>query len=129
MHWKKTIITIGATAVLLLVCSLVVTIWIPFLSSVRVVFGGAFVVLLPGFAWTYVFWREKEIDGIGRFTLSIVLSLTLVPLMVFLLNKIGIRITSASAAVEICVLTIVGFAVTWWSERHTKTSELQRSTH
>jgi LPXTG-motif cell wall-anchored protein len=54
----------------------------------RLVFGGAFVLVTPGLAWSYVFFARKEIDWIERTALSLGLSLALVPIAVFWLNWI-----------------------------------------
>ena len=43
-------------------------------------------VFLPGFVWSYVLFKEREIDFFERIVLSFGLSLLLVPLPVFILN-------------------------------------------
>jgi uncharacterized membrane protein len=44
------------------------------------------VLFLPGFVWSYVFFKEREIDFIERIVLSFGLSTMLVPLTVYILN-------------------------------------------
>ena len=56
------------------------------LEVLRLIFGGLFVLFVPGFAWSYVFFKRKNIDGIERIALSFGLSIALVPLSVFWLN-------------------------------------------
>ncbi|MDP2729991.1 MAG: DUF1616 domain-containing protein [Dehalococcoidales bacterium] len=56
------------------------------LEVLRMFFGGLFVLFLPGFAWSYVFFAKKNIDWIERAALSFGISIALVPLAVFWLN-------------------------------------------
>jgi len=63
-------------------------------ESFRLVFGSAFMLFLPGFVLTWIFWDKGEISHLERFMLSLVFSIAIVPLFVFLLNKIGILITT-----------------------------------
>ncbi len=78
------------------------------LQSFRIVFGSVFLLFLPGYIWSFVFWKKKEIDFIERFALSLALSLTLVPLIVYTLNRIGVRITLWNSIIEISGLILVG---------------------
>jgi len=76
------------------------------LSTVRAVLGVILVFFLPGFAWTFVFFRQLTI--IERIALAIGLSIALVTLGVIAANVLlGIRITGSNALVIILVLTIV----------------------
>jgi uncharacterized membrane protein len=75
-----------------------------FLEGLRLVFGGIFILLAPGFAWSYVFFRHRKIDWIERLALSFGLSIALVPLAVFWLNWIfDMKITLLSSS-----LTVIG---------------------
>ena len=57
-----------------------------FAEVLRVVFGSIYVLFLPGFVWSYVFFRKGEIDGTERIALSFGLSIALVPLLTFWMN-------------------------------------------
>jgi len=77
------------------------------LSLFRIVFGSVFVLFIPGFAWTYLFFDRDEIDVVERIALSFGLSIALVPLSVFYLNYLfGVRITLVNCAIIISVLTL-----------------------
>ena len=77
------------------------------LSLFRIVFGSVFVLFIPGFTWTYLFFDRDEIDVIERIALSFGLSIALVPLSVFYLNYLfGVRITLVNCAIIIIVLTL-----------------------
>lgn len=76
----------------------------------RIFFGSVFILFLPGYTWSYVFFKKDEIDLIGRIALSFGLSIALVPLVVFWLNwllKIRINLVSVTAV----ILGLIGCAV------------------
>jgi uncharacterized membrane protein len=80
------------------------------LSLFRIAFGSVFVLFIPGFAWTYLFFDRDEIDVVERIALSFGLSIALVPLSVFYLNYFfGVRITLVNCAIIISMLTLVPF--------------------
>lgn len=83
----------------------------PFLESVpivRAILGFILVLFLPGFAWTFVFFKRININLIERVTLSFALSIVLVTLSLLLLNVlIGIEITGFNSALTIIVITIL----------------------
>jgi len=75
----------------------------------RVIFGSAFVLFLPGFVWSYVFFEKGKIDEIERIALSFGLSIALVPLTVFWLNwifKVKINLINTS----LVILALIGIA-------------------
>ena len=84
---------------------------VPFLDSlplIRAVLGFILVFFLPGFAWTLVFFRGKQINAVERLVLSIALSLAMVTLSILALNKlVGMRITGANAILTILVITVI----------------------
>lgn len=62
------------------------------LDGLRIFLGAMFILFLPGFAWSFVFF--SEIDWVERVALSFGLSIAIVPLAVFWLNWIfDVRIT------------------------------------
>ena len=80
------------------------------LSIIRAILGFIVVFFLPGFAWTLVFF--KQINVIERVALSFGLSIALVTLSLFFLNKvIGMGITGFNASLAIIVITILPIAV------------------
>ena len=105
----KTIYRWLITLASLLVISMILTIFeLNFLESLRIVFGGFYVLFLPGYFLTHLFFPKKlnnkeGIDFIERLALSFALSIAIVPLIVFYLNLIGMKINTLSA-----FLTILG---------------------
>ena len=85
----------------------------PFLERVavlRAILGFILVFFLPGFAWTFIFF--KKISVIERVTLSFALSIAIVTLSILLLNVIfGMRITGFNSVLVIILVIIVPVAV------------------
>ena len=78
------------------------------LDGLRLFFGGLFVLFVPGFAWSYVFFTKKNIDWIERVALSFGLSIALVPLCVFWLNfLLHVKITLLNTSLIVCGLTAI----------------------
>ncbi|PPA78865.1 MAG: hypothetical protein C00003105_01040 [ANME-2 cluster archaeon HR1] len=78
------------------------------ISLLRMVLGSIFVLFIPGFAWSFAFFKKEEIDVIERITLSFGLSIALVPLSVFYLNYLfHIKINAVNSFLVIIVLTVI----------------------
>ncbi len=76
------------------------------LEGLRLFFGSVFILFLPGFAWSYIFFARKNIDWIERIALSFGLSIALVPLSVFWLNWLfQVKITFLNTFLIVCGLT------------------------
>lgn len=84
---------------------------LPFLERlpfVRAILGFILVFLLPGFAWTLVFFKGKQIGVLERGALSFGLSIALVTLSLFFINRvIGVSINGFNAVLIIMAITIV----------------------
>ena len=87
-----------------------------YLESFRIIFGSVYVLFLPGFIFTYIFFpktREFEtkekgsIDWIERIALSFALSIAVVPLIIFYLNLAGIPINTLNSALTILGIIII----------------------
>jgi len=78
------------------------------LMLIRIFIGSAFVLFIPGFVWTYVFFNRNEIDMIERIALSFGLSIALVPLAVFYLNYLlGIKITLVNCSIIVVMIILI----------------------
>jgi uncharacterized membrane protein len=84
---------------------------LPFLDRlliVRAILGFVLVFVLPGFAWTLVFFNGRQINLIERLAISFGLSLALVTLSILALNwLIGMGITGLNAVLVIGAITVV----------------------
>ena len=109
----------GMAILVLLIISLIAWIAssISILESLRIVFGSVFVLFIPGFVISFIFFsktnefesKNKEkgsIDWIERIALSFALSIAIVPLAVFYLNLIGLKINLLNS-----FLTILGIII------------------
>lgn len=85
---------------------------LPFLDRlpvIRALLGFIIVFLLPGFAWTLIFFRKVNI--LERIALSFGLSIALVTLSILALNLLfKVRITGLNSLLIIIVVTIIPVA-------------------
>ena len=78
------------------------------IPGLRAALGFILVFFLPGFAWTLVFFSGKQVDVVERIVLSFGISIALVTLTIFVMNKlVGIEITGVSSLAAILVLIVV----------------------
>jgi len=108
------------------------------LDSLRIVFGSVYVLFLPGFIISYIFFpktREFEenkresspenrrlsgIDWLERIALSFALSIAIVPLAVFYLNLIGVKINILNSFLTILGILIISSGILYWKNRRRK---------
>lgn len=80
------------------------------LPVIRGIVGFILVFFVPGFAWTLVFF--KQVNILERIALSFGLSIAGVTLSILTLNKlIGIRITGLNSVLIILVITVVPIVI------------------
>lgn len=92
--------------------SVVLGVIIGFLESFRIVFGSVFVLFLPGFIITFIFFNKtNEIDWLERIALSFALSIAIVPLVVFYLNLAGIKINLLNTSLIILGIIAVSLVI------------------
>src|SRR3989344_6060660 len=113
----KTILKIVLIILLtLFILSLVILFFskLDLISSLRIVYGSVYVLFLPGFLISYLFFQktsetEKKgsIDWIERIALSFALSIAIVPLLIFYLNLAGMKITALNSFLVILVLSLI----------------------
>jgi len=87
------------------------SIWLGIGQSFRIVFGSVYVLFLPGLVLTFVFFKKDEIDIIERIALSFALSIAVVPLLVFYLNLMGVKINILNVSLIIAGIIILGLGV------------------
>ena len=120
-------LTLGA---ILLVLSGILAIFtdISLLESLRIFFGSVYVLFVPGYVISYIFFpknkdfdsedKEGAIDWLERIALSFALSIAIVPLVVFYLNLAGVRISALNSAIIILVIILVSFGILKWKSRN-----------
>ena len=115
---KKTTYLYALFAVLgLTVIAIIMSFSLTLSESFRLVFGSAFMLFLPGFVLTWIFWGVKNISYLERFMLSIVLSIAIVPLIIFLLNKVGILISTLNVFIIVSVIIIIEVLILAFQKR------------
>jgi len=76
------------------------------LSFLRVVAGTLFLMFVPGFAWTWVFYEKEKTGVLERVVYSIALSIALVSIAVFFANRfLGIRVNLLNSFIILVILT------------------------
>lgn len=123
---KKFGITIVITLVLLLISiNLFFLASMTFLQSLRVVFGSVYLLFLPGFLVSFIFFPQTRkfekggegIDWLERLALSIALSIAIVPLAVYYLHLIGMRISALSTFFTVLGICIISAGFIYWRNR------------
>jgi uncharacterized membrane protein len=66
-----------------------------------------YILFLPGFFLSFVFFKHGAINLIERFALSFGLSIAVVPLIAFYANLLGIPITSPAVMLEASVVILL----------------------
>lgn len=110
---RKKIIGWASVALAFIILAIILSISLHWgiLESLRIVFGTLYVVFVPGMLLTYVFFDENEVDMLERVTLGITLSLAVVPLMMFLLNRMGVKINTLTVFLEIFGLIFLSIGI------------------
>ncbi len=93
----------------------------PLLESFRIVFGSVYVLFLPGFVISFIFFHKNSdsIDWIERIALSFALSIAIVPLAVFYINLIGIKINFLNSFLTIFGIIAVSISILLWKNKRT----------
>jgi len=102
-----------------------------YFESLRIIFGSIYVLFLPGFIISYIFFpktrefksesKEKgAIDWIERIALSFALSIAIVPLAVFYLNLIGLKISFLNSFLTILGVIIISSLILVWKAKKLK---------
>jgi uncharacterized membrane protein len=93
---------------ILIVLTLLIGIWLGFLQSSYIIFGTFYLLFLPGFIWSWIFWSKSEIKTIERIILSLVLSIAITPLVLFIFMKFGAEFNTLNAFLEILLFIVLG---------------------
>ncbi|MBU0976389.1 DUF1616 domain-containing protein [Patescibacteria group bacterium] len=109
-----------AAILCLTVLSLILSFGLGILTSFRVVFGTIYSLFLPGFLLSHVIFREGRIDLLERGVLSFVLSISVVPLLIFYLNLAGLRISSLNTFLTILILCLLSSAIIYLKSKKSK---------
>ncbi len=102
---------IKTIAVVLGVLAIILASLMPPLEAARLVFGGFYVIILPGLLLTYALFENNELDFVERLPFAFGFSLVIVSLLVFNLGQIGMWISAWSILGVITVLNVVAIGI------------------
>jgi len=88
-----------------------------------IIFAAIFILFLPGFVLSLVFFKWGKIDIIERIALSFALSIAVVPLLVFYTNLIGIKITRESVILETLFIVMISGIIYYVQSRRDKSTK------
>lgn len=86
------------------------------MAIIMLVITTIFVLFLPGFVFSFVFFSKRSIDLFERLVLSFAFSAALVPLLVFYTNILGIRITLFTVSIQIILVILVAILILSYKE-------------
>ncbi len=115
---KKWIWTVGGSIFVLVFISLCIAMFsmVEISTSFKIVFGGAYILFLPGFILSYIFLSKTKkhnskkkgaLTWPERIALSIGISILLVPVVVFYLSLIGVEVNFLNSFITTSVIIFV----------------------
>ncbi|MCD4759901.1 DUF1616 domain-containing protein [archaeon] len=105
---KNKILTIAGILVILTIALTLLT-NLTILESLRITLGTPYVLFLPGYIISFIFF--KKIDIIERIALSFALSIAIVPLIIFYLNLLGMKINLLTSILTIAGIIIIAILI------------------
>jgi uncharacterized membrane protein len=75
--------------------------------------GAIYILFIPGLAVSLALFRWQSIEAIERVALSLILSVAVVPLVVFYLSIIGVKISLSNVIFEVAAVTILALVVAY----------------
>ena len=81
------------------------------METILTILASIFILFLPGFVLSLVFFNWKQIDLIERLALSFALSIAVVPLVVFYTNLLGIQITTVNVILQVVGILLLSGGV------------------
>lgn len=89
---------------------------ISLLESFRIVFGSVYVLFIPGFLISFIFFSTAQIDWLERIALSFALSIAIVPLIIFYTNLVGISISATNSFFTILGIIIISCCILYYKK-------------
>ena len=89
-----------------------------FLDWIRSIAALLFLMFIPGFAWTWVFFKKREVGMLERSVYSVALSIALLAIALFFANRfLGVKLNVLSSFIIVVVLTAIPFTHMFLSKR------------
>jgi uncharacterized membrane protein len=117
-HWNKNnkLIVAGSTLLVLVAITVALSFFTSIIDAARIVFGAVYVLFIPGFIISFVFF--KKLDSLERIALSFALSIAIVPLVVFGLNLIVLKISTLSTFLTILGIIMVSTIILYFMRKN-----------
>jgi uncharacterized membrane protein len=115
-HYLYTLIVVISLIIISLALALLTN--LSYFESFRIIFGSLYVLFIPGFIISFIFFKSGKIDLIERLALSFALSIAIVPLAVFYLNLIGIKINLLNNFLTILGVIIISSGILVWRSKN-----------
>lgn len=106
---KKIEIYLGVVLGLFLISIILSFTSLSILESLKIVFGSLLVLFLPGYIIVELFLKREDV--IETIALSFALSIAIVPLTIFYLNKLGMKITTITSILTIALIIAISFLI------------------
>lgn len=97
------------------------------IKPLRIFVEGPLFFWIPGILWSYVFWKKLQL--VERILFSIALSISMIPITIFLFNNIGVSIRRLSIFVEIVSLIIFATIILLFRRRHAASTTMISEKH
>lgn len=81
------------------------------LNSINIIIAGVYVLFLPGFAISFIFFERDKIEWIERVALSFALSISVIPLITFYANLLGFSISKQSVILEVLIVLLLSVVI------------------
>ena len=101
---RDTLLTLG---ILLVVSTLFLSFSYSLTKSLRITVGLLFLLWLPGWTISLIFWPMERLSWIERLVLSLTLSLATIPMLMFVMGKFGFQIGLTTTVIEVLAVTAV----------------------
>ncbi len=83
------------------------------IEILKIIVLSIYVLFLPGLALSYVFFSRNKVDIMERTALSFALSISVIPLITFYLNLLGVKITRPSVFLETLCVILISLLITY----------------
>jgi len=110
LHNVKRGVAIGTGTLCICVMALAFMPAIP--SLYKIILGAIVTAMLPGYLWTFVFFRDNSMSSLERIAIGVALSITVTTVTVYASNVfLHIRLTNLAVLSEVCVVSLIGAGI------------------
>mgnify|MGYP001587698437 CR=1 FL=1 len=113
----KIVENLKITVATLVVLAIILMVWMPPLGSLRLVFGGFYVIIVPGLLMTYAFFKNEELNFVERLHFALALSIVKVSLLIFNLGRIGMWINAINILGVVTLVNGAALLIILWRNR------------